>query len=31
MTLRSGVAVRFWSLLRWLLAEAALQNGDAVL
>lgn len=32
MTLRSGVEVRSWLLLlRWLLAEAALQKGDAVL
>lgn len=31
MTLRSGVLVRFWSFVRWLLADAARQNGEAVL
>lgn len=31
MTLRSGVALVFCSLLRWLLVEAAFQKGDAVL
>lgn len=31
MTLRSGVLVRLWASLRWLLAELVRQKGDAVL